>query len=64
MLKCNVGDKERKIRIAAGLIAGALFAFGGFEGTIKILLGAVAAIGILSGLLRFCPLNCLRKPKS
>lgn len=63
-MKCNVGSKERVIRLSIGAAAAALLFLGHFEGAAKIVLAVVAVVGLASGLLRFCPLNCLRKPKS
>lgn len=62
-MKCNVGSKERALRLGLGTLAAVLLFLGNFEGLPKIVLAVIAVAGLASGLLGFCPLNCMRKPK-
>jgi len=63
MMKCNVGSKERALRLGLGTLAAAVLLLGNFEGLPKIILAVIAVAGLVSGLFGFCPLNCMRKPK-
>jgi hypothetical protein len=52
MMRANMGDKERVIRVLVGL----LVAFGGYKvgGTFGIVLDVVAALAVLTGAMGHC----------
>ena len=51
-MECNVGLKEQKLRVLAGL---ALIGIGAYYNTKA--LAALGIIPILTGMLRYCPVN-------
>jgi len=60
MLK-NVGSADRIIRILAGVIIFALIAAGTLSGTAAIILGILAAVLVITGIMGFCPLYYITK---
>ncbi|MCB1174592.1 MAG: DUF2892 domain-containing protein [Leptospiraceae bacterium] len=57
-MSSNVGSIDRVLRIVAGiaLLAGGLFGLGGLQGeTTGVIVAAVAAVPLLTGLLGWCP---------
>lgn len=52
----NMSKTDDIIRIVVALIVGALYFTGMIGGTLAIVLGAVAAIFIITGFINFCPL--------
>ena len=57
----NVGGMDRKARIVGGLIFLAAAIYSPPITGVNILLYALAAIGLVTGLVGFCPLNALFK---
>jgi disulfide bond formation protein DsbB len=57
----NVGGMDRNARIVGGLILLAAAIFSPPITVLKVLLYALAAIGLGTGLVGFCPLNALFK---
>lgn len=57
----NVGGMDRNARIVGGLILLVAAIFSPPITGLNILLYALAAIGLVTGLLQFCPLNALFK---
>ena len=57
----NVGGMDRNARIVGGLILLVAAIFSPPITGLKVLLYALAAIGLVTGLVRFCPLNALFK---
>jgi hypothetical protein len=57
-MKCNVGGTDRAVRILLGLV---LIPVGYFalSGVLAWLAYAVGAIGLVTGVVRFCPANAL-----
>jgi len=56
-MKTNVGNADRVIRVIVAIICIALIFAGPFNGnTVRIILGVVAAIMIITSLFRVCPL--------
>ena len=51
----NVGNLDRIIRIALALIIAAVIVTGAVTGTAALVLGIMAAVLLLTGLIRFCP---------
>ena len=58
-LSLNVGGFDRVFRIILGVVLVALAYFGILSGTGAIIAYVVAAIAIVTGVIRFCPLNAL-----
>jgi|ETNmetMinimDraft_2_1059921.scaffolds.fasta_scaffold130233_1 hypothetical protein len=59
-MKCNVGGIDRVIRILAGSIIGVYAIWWGpATGEWHLVLYAVAAIALATGLLKFCPVSSL-----
>ena len=57
----NVGGTDRKARIAGGLIFLVAAIYSPPITGVNILLYALAAIGLVTGIVGFCPLNALFK---
>ena len=55
-MKANLGMAERVIRIAFALVVAVLYATNVIGGTLAIILGVVAAIFLVTGMISFCPL--------
>jgi hypothetical protein len=55
-MKKNMGGADRMIRIILALVVGALYYFKVVEGTLAIVLLAVAVIFLFTSFLNFCPL--------
>lgn len=55
-MKANMGSTDRIIRIVLALIFIALYATGTVSGTLGIVLLVLAAVFILTSLIKFCPL--------
>jgi len=57
-MQCNVGGTDRSLRILLGLV---LIAVGSFalSGVLAWLAYAIGAIGLITGVSRFCPANAL-----
>lgn len=51
----NVGNMDRIIRIALALIIAAFIIMGPLTGTAALVLVVMAAVLLLTGLVRFCP---------
>ncbi|MEL6625391.1 MAG: DUF2892 domain-containing protein [Bacteroidota bacterium] len=70
MMKKNLGLVERIVRILFAVIVAVLYFTDMISGTLAIVLGVVAAIFLLTGLISFCPIwsalgiSTLLKPKS
>jgi predicted deacylase len=68
MMKLNLGNTDRLIRISAAVIIAVLVYAGVVTGTWAMALLAVAAVLTITGFLRFCPLyrlfgiNTCKKP--
>ncbi len=66
----NMGTTDRIIRIYAALFIGALYITGVFSGTTALILGIIAIVFVMTGLVSFCPLyvpckiNTIKKGKS
>lgn len=58
-LSFNVGGLDRAGRLVIGVILIALGFFEIITGTAAIIAYALAAIALVTGLIRFCPLNAL-----
>jgi len=58
-LTLNVGGWDRIIRLVLGVVLIALAYFGILSGTGAIVANIVAAIALVTGLIRFCPANAL-----
>jgi hypothetical protein len=52
----NVGTLDRLVRLALAAVIAALYFTGTINGTTAVLLGVVAVIFTLTGILRWCPL--------
>lgn len=50
----NVGPEDRVVRIVVGLALGFLVFMGIVEGGLAIVLGVLAAVLLLTGILRYC----------
>lgn len=59
----NVGKKERILRVLIGVLALTCILRLGLATWANWALGAIAVISIVTGLVRFCPLNQLFKIK-
>lgn len=55
-MKKNMGSGDRVIRLLIAIAVGALYYFKVLEGTLAIILLAVAIIFLLTSLVSFCPL--------
>lgn len=55
-MKKNIGTLDRSIRVLAAIGIAVLYYMGILSGMVAIILLAIAAIFILTGLLNFCPL--------
>lgn len=55
-MKANMGSMDRAIRVAAAAVVGILYFTGVISGTAAIVLGAIAAIFVLTSLISVCPL--------
>ena len=58
-LSLNVGGFDRILRLILGVVLIALAYFGILSGTGAIIAYIVAAIAIVTGLIKFCPINAL-----
>ena len=58
-LSFNVGGLDRILRLVLGIVLIALAYFGILSGTGAIVAYIVAAIALVTGLIRFCPVNAL-----
>ena len=55
-MKLNLGTLDQKIRIGLAAVIAAVLLFANVDGTLMIILGAVAVILLLTSVLHFCPL--------
>lgn len=55
-LKQNVGTVDQIIRIVVALAIAVLYAMNIISGAVAIVLGIVAVIFLVTGLVKFCPL--------
>jgi Na+(H+)/acetate symporter ActP len=55
-MKKNMGSIDRGIRIAAAIVIAVLYLTGEITGTAAVILGIIAVIFILTGLISVCPL--------
>ncbi len=55
-MKCNVGGADRAFRTLFGAIILLVGYFGIFSTAMTVTLYAVAAVALITGLFRFCPL--------
>lgn len=55
-MKANMGSIDRVIRVGAAVVVAGLYFGGVISGTLAIVLGAVAAIFIVTSLVSVCPL--------
>jgi len=55
-MKCNVGGADRAVRIVVGILALIAAVLGGFGSVATAILYLVAVIGLVTGLVRMCPL--------
>ncbi len=58
-MKKNMGNLDRIIRVALALVVAVLYFTGIISGTMAIVLGAIAAIFVLTSLVGLCPLYSL-----
>ncbi|WP_303905353.1 YgaP family membrane protein [Thiohalomonas denitrificans] len=58
-MKCNVGGADRTIRIVLGIVLLAIGLFYPLSTLWQTLALIVGAIGVVTGLVRFCPANAL-----
>ena len=58
-MKCNVGGADRNVRIVAGIILVAIGLFSPLSTLWQTLFLVLGAIALITGLIRFCPLNSL-----
>ena len=54
-MKTNMGSLDRTLRIIAAIVLVALAATGTISGTLAIIAYVVAAVFVLTSLVRFCP---------
>jgi hypothetical protein len=59
VMQCNVGGAERGLRFLVGLVALAVALFVDVSDGWRIGLFVIAAVGVLTAVVRFCPLNSL-----
>ena len=57
----NMGVLDRTIRIILAIIIGLLYYFGLISGWVAIVLGIIALIFIITGILGYCPMYQLLK---
>ena len=55
-MKSNVSNLDRGIRFLLAIIVGLLYSFEVINGTLALILGAVAVIFFVTSLVSFCPL--------
>ncbi len=55
-MKQNMGQTDKIIRVTAAVVIAVLWYFGVISGTLALILGAIAAIFILTSLVGVCPL--------
>jgi hypothetical protein len=55
-MKANMGTTDRIVRVILALTVAVLFFMGVINGTLAIILGALASIFILTSMVSFCPL--------
>jgi len=55
-MKKNMGTIDRVIRIVLAIVVAILYMNGSITGTAAIILGILAVVFILTGLIGFCPL--------
>ena len=55
-MKANISNIDRIVRILFAVVVAALYFMGQISGTALIVLGVVAAILLVTGLVNFCPL--------
>jgi len=58
-MTCNVGPRERIIRLATGMALGAVAAGRQMSPWKRIALGAVAAFEVITATARYCPVSQL-----
>lgn len=58
-LTCNVGGTDKTIRIIIGITLAAYAWLGSANPTLKVVLGVIAVIALITALAGFCPLNRL-----
>jgi len=51
----NVGPEDRVVRIVAALVLAAIIYFAPLTGVTAIVVGAIAAVLLVTGLIRTCP---------
>lgn len=57
-MRANVGGSDRTVRIVLGL-ALLLLSYFVLSGTLAVVGYVLAAVGLVTGLVRFCPVNAL-----
>lgn len=57
-IRCNVGKQERVFRFLSGIAATSL-AFMSKSPSMKVLAGGIGAMGLATGITRYCPINQL-----
>lgn len=55
-MKANMGSLDRAVRIIIALVVGVLFYLGIIDGTVGLILMAVAVIFLATSFISFCPL--------
>ncbi len=55
-MKCNVGKRDRMIRIFVAALFVVLIAAGAVQGTAAVILGILAAVLLVTSIVRFCAL--------
>ena len=55
-MKLNVGSTDKFVRIGAAVLIAVLYFLNLISGTLAVILLAVAAIFLVTGLVNFCPL--------
>lgn len=55
----NMGTLDRSIRVAAALVVAGLYYTGRISGVLATVLGAFAAVWLLTSFVSFCPLYAL-----
>jgi hypothetical protein len=58
-MRCNVGPRERVIRLAAGMATAAIALSRPMSPWKRVGLGSVAAAEIITAITRYCPVNQL-----
>jgi hypothetical protein len=58
-MKLNVGGADRSTRLVAGVMLLLIGAFVQFEMIWQIVVMGIGAIALVTGLVRFCPINAL-----